>query len=262
MPVPMLPATLQMKTEKDAKRRASKPLQVAEAIKQWVVSEAMRPGDKLPSEAELMERYGHSKGTIREAMRILEAQGLLKTRTGPGGGSFVHEVSELRTRALLSNYFYFRNLTIRDIYQLRKQLEPDMVYHLAGRLDDGVLGELKAITDEYAEPPGTAEEDRRHHEIALTFHAKLAEQSDNQLLGFIIRFMADTLSEVTTSRRLFEPANHELWAKGRDYQLRLLEALRAGNSQRARDIMSEHMQFAEKLMLQQELRVKRQFGGF
>ncbi|MEC7644628.1 MAG: FCD domain-containing protein [Pseudomonadota bacterium] len=258
----MSPATLQMKIEKNDGSRASKPLRVAEAIKHWVVAEGMRPGDKLPSESELMERYGHSKGTIRESMRILEAQGLLKTRTGPGGGSFVHEVSEARTRALLANYFYFRDLTIQDIYQLRKQLEPDLVYSLAGKLSDDVLDELKSITDQYAEPPGDAEEDRRHHEIALTFHAKLAEQSENQLLGFIIRFMADTLSEVTTSRRLFEPTNRELWSKGREYQLRVLKALRAGNGQMARDVMLEHMQFAEKLMIQQELRVKRQFGDF
>ena len=125
-----------------------------------------------------------------------------------------------------------------------------------------MLDELKSITDQYSEPPGDAEEDRRHHEIALTFHAKLAQQSNNQLLGFIIRFMADTLSQVTTSRRLFEPANRELWSKGREYQLRVLKALRAGDGSMARDVMLEHMQFAERLMVQQELRVKRQFGDF
>ena len=56
--------------------------------------------------------------------------------------------------------------------------------------------------------------------------------------------------------------NRELWSKGREYQLRVLKALRAGNGQMARDVMLEHMQFAEKLMIQQELRVKRQFGDF
>ena len=74
--------------------RASRPLQVAEAIKEFVVSKALQPGDKLPNEAELMTLFGMAKGTIREAMRILEAQGLVKTRTGPGGGCFVHEVSK------------------------------------------------------------------------------------------------------------------------------------------------------------------------
>ena len=103
---------------------------VAEAIKVWVVEQGLRGGDRLPGEAEMMERFGRSKGTIREAMRILEAQGLVKTRTGPGGGSFVHEVSRERARALLGNYFYFRDLTLKDIYQMRRLLEPELAASL------------------------------------------------------------------------------------------------------------------------------------
>ena len=112
----MLHATSHSINENTAESRASRPLRVAESIKGYVVSNALQPGDKLPNEAELIELFGMAKGTIREAMRILEAQGLVKTRTGPGGGCFVHEVSETRTRALLANYFYFRHLTISDIY--------------------------------------------------------------------------------------------------------------------------------------------------
>ena len=191
--------------------RASRPLQVAEAMKQFVVS-GLQAGDKLPSEAELMALFGMAKGTIREATRILEAQGLVKTRTGPGGGCFVHEVSETRTRALLSNYFYFRRLTIRDIYQLRKQLEPELVAELAGKLDESAIAELHAITEEY----------ETHHKTEKRTVCTMkppcgfiqSATFKNQLLGFIIGFMAEVLSEVTTNRRLFEPRNTELWAKG------------------------------------------------
>ena len=126
--------------------RASRPLQVAEAIKNFVVSEALQPGDKLPNEAELIKRFSMAKGTIREAMRILEAQGLVKTRTGPGGGCFVHEVSENRTRALLSNYFYFKHLSITDIYQIRKKLEPELVSNLAGKLTIENIEELENLS--------------------------------------------------------------------------------------------------------------------
>ena len=56
--------------ENAAESRASRPLQVAEAIKEFVVSNALQPGDKLPNEAELMTLFGMAKGTIREAMRI------------------------------------------------------------------------------------------------------------------------------------------------------------------------------------------------
>ena len=59
---------------------------VADTIKQMVVTENLKPGDRLPAEIELIQRFKMSKGTIREATRLLEAQGLIKTRTGPGGG--------------------------------------------------------------------------------------------------------------------------------------------------------------------------------
>ena len=100
----MPPVTTRSKTEP----KVSRPVQVAESIKDWVVDEGLKAGDRLPGEAELIARFGMAKGTIREAMRILEAQGLIKTRTGPGGGSFVHEVSRQRAKALLGNYFTSR----------------------------------------------------------------------------------------------------------------------------------------------------------
>ena len=78
----------------------------------------------------------------------------------------MHEVSETRTRALLSNYFYFRHLTISDIYQLRKQLEPELVSGLAGKLDAAAIAELRAITGEYDTPPQNKEDDKLHHEAS------------------------------------------------------------------------------------------------
>ena len=79
---------------------------------------ALQPGDRLPGEAELIAHFGMSKGTIREAMRLLQAQGLVVTKTGPGGGSFVGQVSRDRARALLANYFYFKRISIGDIYKI------------------------------------------------------------------------------------------------------------------------------------------------
>lgn len=237
----------------------SRPVQVAEAIKEWVVEQGLQAGDRLPSEPELIERFGMAKGTIREAMRILEAQGLIKTRTGPGGGSFVHEVSKERARALLGNYFYFKNLTIADIYQLRRVLEPELAASLAGQLSEDVLDELEANIATYSEPAKTLDEERGQHIASLRFHALLAEQSDNELLGFVIDFMISILSDLTVYRHLYSPPNIELWAKGRDYQNRLLRALRNGESETARSIMTAHMQTAQKLMEGQEAEMLRRF---
>ena len=53
---------------------------------------------------------------------------------------------------------------------------------------------------------------------------------------------------------------HPLWARGCEFQLKLLQALKTGDAQEAREIMAQHMAFAEKLMQQQELRVEQKFG--
>ncbi len=239
--------------------RLSRPEQVAEAIKEWVMEQGLHSGDRLPSEPEMIERFGMSKGTIREATRILEAQGLVRTRTGPGGGTFVHQMSPERARALLSNYFYFRDLTLKDIYQIRMVLEPELVASLAGTLSEDELSRLEAVMATYAHPAATAEEEREQHIASLRFHGLLAEMSDNPLMGFIIAFVTQTLSDLTVYRKLYDPPNHELWARGKAYQARLVEALRAGDSAQARDVMSLHMATAQSLMQAQEAEVIRRF---
>lgn len=251
----MPPAT----TRSNSEPKLSRPVQVAEAIKTWVVEQGLRAGDRLPGEAELINRFGMAKGTIREAMRVLEAQGLIKTRTGPGGGSFVHEVSRQRAKALLGNYFYFKDLAIGDIYQLRLTLEPEMAAALAGKLSEEVLEQLESNIAEYSEPAKTLDEEREQHVASLRFHAILAGQAKNPLLGFVIDFMVNLLKDLTVYRRLYSPPNVELWKQGRDHQRQLVIALREGDADRARSIMSDHMGTAWKLMRQQEVGMESRF---
>ena len=225
----MPPATTRSKAEP----KLSRPVQVAEAIKDWVVEQGLQAGDRLPGEVELIQRFGMAKGTIREAMRVLEAQGLIKTRTGPGGGSFVHEVSRQRAKALLGNYFYFKDLTIGDIYELRLKLEPELAASLAGQLPEDVLELLEKNVAEYSEPAATLDEERDQHVASLRFHAILAEQAQNPLLGFMIDFMVNLLSDLTVYRRLYSPPNIELWKQGRDHQRQLIVALRHGDAEQS-----------------------------
>lgn len=250
----MPPATIRSTPE-----RLSRPQQVAEAIKSWVMANGWGPGDRLPSESELIERFGMAKGTIREAIRILEAQGLVKSRTGPGGGVFVHRVSEERATALLGNYFYFQHLTIDDVYQIRAALEPELAAALAGKLTETQLRALEEVMTCYSEPARTAEEERAQHLASLRFHAMLAEISGNPLLRFLIRFIVNMLADITVSRKLYAQPNRELWSSGLDYQSRLLAALRTGDAPLARQILAEHMHNAHRLMRVQETVLTQRF---
>jgi GntR family transcriptional repressor for pyruvate dehydrogenase complex len=241
--------------------RRSRPVKVADQIKSWVVERDLKTGARLPSEAEMIAQFGVSKGTVREAMRILEAQGLIITRTGPGGGSFVGEVTAERAKSLLANYFYFQQLSITDIYQMRKMLEPELAASMAGRLERWQLDELRELATRHDRPAQSPEEERDQHVTSLRFHERLAEFAGNPLLGFCVSFMARILADLTVYRRLYEPHNEELWARGRQHQIDLVAALERGDAGAARATMRSHMEGAEEMMQRQEAQVMRRFMG-
>lgn len=246
-------------TDAPRAQKRSRPVQVADQIKRWVVERDLRKGDKLPNEAAMIAEFGVSKGTVREAMRILEAQGLIVTKTGPGGGSSVGEVSKDRAMSLLGNYFYFKDLSLSDIYEMRKLLEPALVAKLAGRLDAETLAELRQMAHKHPHPAKTPDEEKEQHISSLKFHARLADAANNALLNFVISFMARILSDLTVYRRLYAAPNHALWERGRQHQIDLVDALEAGDGARAQAIMLSHMEGAERMMNQQEMRITRQF---
>lgn len=254
---PLRPKT----TDAPRAQKRSRPVQVADQIKRWVVERDLRQGHKLPNEAEMIAQFGVSKGTVREAMRILEAQGLIVTKTGPGGGSSVGEVSKDRAMSLLGNYFYFKDLSISDIYQIRKVLEPELVATLAGQLDAETLAELREMAHQHPNPAKSPEEEKQQHITSLAFHARIADAAENELLGFVISFMARILTDLTVYRRLYAAPNKELWERGRRHQIDLVDALERGDGPRARDIMRSHMEGAESMMNAQEIRITREFMG-
>lgn len=237
-------------------KTVSRPMEVAQHIKQLIMEEGMQPGDRLPGETVLMERLGRAKGTVREAMRILEAEGLVRTRTGPGGGAFVDRSNDEQIMAIMANHFYFEALTLRDIYQVRMALEPELAASLAGNLSKQAIDDLETLITDYAKPPQTTEEERAQHVASLAFHRQLARHSTNPMLAMMIRFLARFLTDLTIRQKLYEPQNLELWERGRGYQQDLLKALEGGDAKAARDTMLTHMQTALRLMEGQAAQVQ------
>ncbi len=229
-------------------RRLKRTDAIAEAIKDWIVLNQLQPGDRLPQEKALIEQFKASKGTIREALKALETQGLIRSRTGPGGGAFVAELSGERAMELLANYFFFRQPSIRDIYALRKRLEPDLAASLAGRLGAADFRRLEETMRLYDHPPATTGEEYEQRLAELEFHSILAELCPNPALGFICRFLQTLLRNLTICRRIYDIPNPELRDAGLSYQIRLLRALKAGRAEEASAIMYEHMCAAERYM--------------
>jgi DNA-binding FadR family transcriptional regulator len=245
----------------EAPKRPGKkrPASIADEMKDWIVLHKLRPGDRLPGERELIERFQASKGTIREALRVLETQGLVRSRTGPGGGTFVGALSEGRAMELLGNYFFFQNPTIGDIYALRRILEPEVAASVAGRLAEADFKRLEQTMQIYVDPPQDLEEERRQRHAELDFHAILVDYCPNPVLGFMCRFLQSLLRDLMVCRRIYEEPNPDLRESGLSYQVRLLRALRRGDAELARTVMFEHMCAAQRYMEEREAVLQAKF---
>lgn len=246
-------------TPGSARRGLNRPQATAETIKEWIISRGLQPGDRLPQEAQLISALGVSKGTIREALKVLETQGLIRTRTGPGGGAFITEVGSDLASALLANHFFFKNISIADIYEMRIALEPRLARDLAGRITAEQIETLRACMSAYSAPPATIEEEREQRVAELEFHEALAEFSDNPILAFTCSFLVRLLKDLTVCRRIYDKPNPELRERGISYQEQLIEALAAARAGDAEAIMEAHMRAAQRIMLAQEAEVTKGF---
>ena len=79
---------------------------VADQIKEAIISKKLPPGEKLSDEKDFLKTYRVSKGTMREALKSLEVQGLVNIKTGPEGGASISRVSAEKTNEQLWNYFF------------------------------------------------------------------------------------------------------------------------------------------------------------
>jgi GntR family transcriptional regulator, transcriptional repressor for pyruvate dehydrogenase complex len=247
------------KPETKRGRAQKRPEAIAEQIKDWIVEQNLKPGDRLPGERELIVRLGASKSTIREALKVLETQGLVASRTGPGGGTFVKALSERQAVELLGNYFFYKNLTIRDIYTLRKALEPELAASVIGRLSEADFERLEGTMRLYALPPRDLIEERQQRYAELDFHGILVDLCPNPVLGFTCRFLHSLLRDLTVCRRIYDTPNPDLRKSGHFFQVMLVQALRRKDEEAVRRIMYEHMCTAQGHMEEREAVVQSSF---
>lgn len=240
-------------------RRLKRTDDIAEGIKDLIVEKSLSPGDRLPNERELIDLFRASKSTVREALKSLETQGLIRSRTGPGGGTFVGELSGSRAMELLGNYFFFRQPSIGDIYAVRIKLEPDLAASVVGHLREEDFETLQRTMRLYEKPPGDRGEEYQQRLAELDFHSVLAELSPNPILGFICGFMHNLLRNLTICRHIYGEANPALREQGLHYQIELVRALRAEDADAARRIMLEHMEAARRYMEESEATFTRGF---
>ncbi|MCG5077647.1 FadR/GntR family transcriptional regulator [Paraburkholderia tagetis] len=222
---------------------------VAEEIKRLITEKDLRPGDRLPREAELQQLYSVSKSTIREALKSLEVQGLIKVSTGPSGGGMVVEVPLDRTLQLLQNYLFFKDVSIDDIYTARQLLEPELAAGAVPHLSEDDFAALEANIE--CCDGATGPDDRGHlvrqRQEDMTFHDILAAANPNPFLRFICELINEMIRQLIEFRNDTPLADHRRFgAANSKIHREILQAARERDAQRVRALMVEHMTEAPK----------------
>ena len=167
---------------------------IIEKIRTAILEGKLNPGDRLPPEKELGEQFDVSKQTLRESLRALEHMGLIVLKKGSGGGAFIVEVEQHVATQNLANYLYFKNLTIENLSELRRILEPHAARCAAERMSPSDLEKLGAINK--ATSDNLARQDwEQVTQREIEFHRLIAQQTGNPILILILDFVENLLDD-------------------------------------------------------------------
>lgn len=241
-----------MVQKKPVRRRQKLAELISDDIKGWIATAGLSEGDRLPNEKTLMELYECAKGTVREALKILEVEGLITLKTGPGGGAILHTPSMEPASRMLRSFLHFRALDGKQVYQLRRLLEVEMAASVVGLLSKEDLASLEANVAECECHLAGHEDQRRQRFLELEFHNLLAKACPNPLLAFMCRFLNDMLRDLVVVKKAYIPERKQFDKDNRRYHDDLIQAYRAEDEQKVRQIMEEHMRDAEKNMSELE----------
>jgi DNA-binding FadR family transcriptional regulator len=167
--------------------------EVADRIRVLMLDGTFPPGEPLPSERHLAERFGVSRGSIRDALRTLETIGLLETRHGQG--TFPHELSVDRLVAPLASVMAYRSDLQDELLDVRRMFEPAVARAAALRATDEDLADLQRILDVQRQKLKSSQSAIAED---TAFHAILARATRNRVVMSIMATLNDLLVESRT----------------------------------------------------------------
>lgn len=215
--------------------------QVVDRVKSWLMAKSMQPGDRLPQERELLDLLGVSRSTLREALKSLEVQGIIRVSAGRSGGPSVSEVPYETAASLLANYFYFKKLRADEIYAMRKLLEPEMAATSIAHMRDEDLARLDELIESCRNVGDSPDLRRSQRLLELEFHNVIARRSPNALLSFNCQFINMILAQQVMIKQVYLVRQEKIDRENDEAHVEILAALRARDEARVRQAMARHM---------------------
>lgn len=223
--------------------------EVVQQIEALVLEGVLRVGDRLPGERELARQFDVSRPILRDALKDLEARGLIATR--PGAGAYVADVIGQVFAKPVTELFATHRKAAGDYLEYRREIEGIAAEYAARRATADDLALLERIVERMkaAQPAGDLEAEAA---VDVEFHQAIGECAHNIMLLHTLRSCYRLLSEGVLQSRMLVFNMPDASQTLLDQHLAIYEAVRARNPAAARRAAMDHITYVEQAMLEAE----------
>lgn len=199
-------------------------------------------GDRLPSERELCERFGVSRVTVREALRVLEANGLVEIRVGARGGAFVTAPSSRMVGEGIADLITLATLSAVEVTEARMVFELGIVPLVCERATEHDIAALYEICDR---SDAALHHDEYPLELSAEWHSRYAQAAHNRAVAMLVESLHGPLVLSLERAREVAPLHGR---RGVEEHRALVDAIAARDSSTAEELMRTHLtRTAERL---------------
>ncbi|APA63642.1 FadR/GntR family transcriptional regulator [Maribacter sp. 1_2014MBL_MicDiv] len=192
----------------------------------------LEPGDKLPSERTLSEKFGVSRSSVREAIQKLEFYGILVSK--PQSGTFVAEIGQVAMNGMVNDILRLDEPDFKSLVETRILLELKTVRLAARRRTDDDLELMKNALDAYREKVENGEDAVQED---LLFHLAIAKASGNSTMN---TFMLIITPEILTNFEKYHVCDKNMAFRGIQEHQDIFDAIKEQNPQSAKEKMKVH----------------------
>ena len=218
---------------------------VLERIESQIVSGALSVGERLPPERELAELLGVSRPAVREALRVLEAQGAVRSQVGqgPGSGTTIDRLPSDALARLLRLHVALGSFPLADVIETRVTLERSMAALACRNASPQNLERMRAALLAMDEPDVTRE---TFNQLDIEFHVEIAEAGGNRLMSDVTRAIRESvrlpfLDAVTAMPDDGEFGWPRMLERLRGDHHAVFAAIEAGQGEQAADLVAGHI---------------------
>ena len=228
-----------------------KPQQVADELRRLIVAGDLDEGEYIGHEPELIERFGVSRPSLREALRILEAEGLISVVRGVQGGVVVHRPDHRQAARTAALVLQARNVSLADVFEARTIIEPAAVRLVAqGRGRRAAARRLRTLI---AEQERVIDHPAEFGRANARFHEELIGLAGNQTLTIVAEMLNEVVARAVTALSQAAADGDSLATRRRGVrsQERLASLVEAGDADEAEEHWRTHMGVVGRVMLGQ-----------